>query len=378
MRYPKGETLHRNLSTEYTDVPQLLSTLKSTNFSGIVEIEGGDKKGAFFLGSGRILNALAEGKANSMMTVGEAAVKELFGLSANPNASLNVYKLSTREVELVAGTINSEILFRGLTTDFVRLDRFIKKLTSDKHNGYIEIFSKNNEPMGTLFLKDGEIVDLRIVDESGSPTFVGQKTIPAFLENVVKQGGMFDVYKSLYLPLSKKAETRTKGYNQVTSTKEPTGEAREEDPPKEVLIHVDKQQVDRPENGRDNFILALQGGFYAIEKIVDGFSEKGAFQSALKKALLEKSEVYAFLDPFENQFDYHDGKMFLDPEVRTEDFAVGVADCLRLALSHIMKEFPKKMALPPGLKGAIESAFRPYEHVLKRSGLESVLTVNLG
>jgi len=370
MQYPKGETFHRNLSTEYTDVPQLLSTLNSNNFSGVVEIEGDDKKGAFFLGSGRILNALVEANGNSTVTVGEAAVKELFGLSGNPNASLNVYKLRAREAEFVAGTLNSEILFRGLTTDFVRLDRFIKKLTNDKHNGYIDIFSKSNEPMGMLFLRDGELVELLVTDGSASPTFVGQKAIPNFLENVAKQGGVFDAYKSPFLPLPKEPDTRTKKYAQVTNAKEPVGRAGEECPPKEILIHVDKEGVDRPEKGRDEFVLALQGGFYAIEKIVDSLSEKGGFQSALKKALLEKSEVYPFLDPFESQFDYHDGKMFVDPEVRTEDFAVGVADCLRLALAQIKKEFPKKMVLPPDLKGAIESTFRPYEHLLKHSGLE--------
>ena len=63
MIYPKGETIHRNLSTEYTDLPGLLSTLKSNDFAGIVEVEGADKKGTFFVGYGRTLNALSRRKS---------------------------------------------------------------------------------------------------------------------------------------------------------------------------------------------------------------------------------------------------------------------------------------------------------------------------
>ncbi len=369
MKYPKGEIIHRNLSTEYTDVPELISTLMSNGFAGIVEIEGTDKKGAFLVASGSILNAFVESKANPAPTVGEEAVKELFSLASRPNQSLNVYKMSAKEVELVAGTLSPEVLFKELSTDFVRLDRFIMKLTSDKLSGYIEILTKHHEPQGTLFLKEGQLVGLYVTDETGSSHFVGDKTIPAFIEDVAKKGAIVHVYRSVYLPLPAKADTKIKAGAQATNIKQPTVETKD-DLPEEVLIHVDNRTPDHPENGRGEFVTALEGVLSEVEKVVDRISEQGGFQRAFKRALLEKSEVYPYLDPFGNQFDYYEGKVLLDRDVRTEDFAVGVADCLCLALSYLKQEFPKKMALPPRLQRAIDSSFQPYVGALKSSGLD--------
>ena len=287
MLYPKGEAVHRNLSAEYTDVSDLLSVLKSNDFAGIVEVEGADKKGAFFVGYGKTLNALVEGKANSMAVVGEQAVAELLGLSAQPNTALNVYRLTAKEVELVASTLESEILFKGLTTDFVRLDRFIKKLSDERHNGYIEVFAKNDKPMGILFLKDGQLMNLSITHESGSPALSGQEAIPAFLQSVMKQGAMFNAYRSIYSSLPKEEDTNAQEEPQVTSPKETTDEVEEENVPKELRIVLCAQEADGSENGRNEFVLGLEAVFSSIEKVVDGFSEKGGFQRAFKKALLK-------------------------------------------------------------------------------------------
>jgi len=57
MIIPKGETRHQNLLTSYTDFSALLSTLKSEGFSGIIEIEFPEIKGAVFIDSGDIINA---------------------------------------------------------------------------------------------------------------------------------------------------------------------------------------------------------------------------------------------------------------------------------------------------------------------------------
>ena len=65
MIFPRGEVLHRNLSTAYTDFPALLSTLKTGDFSGIIEIEFPENKGVIFIDSGEIINAEAKIGADS-------------------------------------------------------------------------------------------------------------------------------------------------------------------------------------------------------------------------------------------------------------------------------------------------------------------------
>jgi hypothetical protein len=49
--FPRGEVVHRNLSTAYMDFPAPLSTLKTGDFSGIIEIEVLENKQAIFVDS---------------------------------------------------------------------------------------------------------------------------------------------------------------------------------------------------------------------------------------------------------------------------------------------------------------------------------------
>jgi hypothetical protein len=102
-----------------------------------------------------------------------------------------------------------------------------------------------------------------------------------------------------------------------------------------------------------------------MEKFIDSFSEKGIFQKTFKKACVEKSESYHFLDPFAGQFEYQGKKIYLDEKVGMEEFAKAIAECLNLTLSYVKKELPKNVSFPPGLKGDIESTFKKYQDIIK-------------
>lgn len=58
-------------------------------------------------------------------------------------------------------------------------------------------------------------------------------------------------------------------------------------------------------------------------------------------------------------------------------FALGIAECLNATLLSIQKDFLKGKALPPGMKGEIESAFRYHKEMLKNTGLQSVVPPNM-
>jgi hypothetical protein len=139
MIYPQGKTIHQNLSAEYTDVPRLLSTLTGNSFSGVVEIEGGGTKGAFFIAKGRMIDAVVGVDADPPAMTGDTAVPELFALARQPQGLLNVYELTAAEVEVATGSLRSELVFRDLSTDFIRMAQFVGKLGEEKHTGYIEI-----------------------------------------------------------------------------------------------------------------------------------------------------------------------------------------------------------------------------------------------
>jgi hypothetical protein len=377
MIFPKGEVVHQNLSTEYTGVPELLSTLNSDGFAGIVEVELPGAKGFFFVNGGDVVSALIEEGDGRSQLAGQDAVQNLLVLSAKSEGTLNVYRLAPNQVEFVISTLKSEMVFKGLSTDFVRLDRFLQKLSGEKHTGFIDLFTKKNKLMGTLFLRDGELEDLYVPSESGDSSFFERQAIPTFLEDVIRQGGIFDVYKSAPNGFSKRETVlpteELKEEQSAEACAEPNmGQADDTVPEVKEDDTVPEQAAEKNGDLRKEALLIMQEVLAKVEKFVDGFSHEGIFLRAFKRALIEESDRYPFLDPFADQFDYGEGRIFLDDETELEQFVVGITESFNLTLSHLRKEFPKNMALPPKLKNDLESTFRRYHDVVKRSGIEPV------
>ncbi len=351
MILPRGEVLHRNLSTAYTDFTALLSTLKTGDFSGIIEIEFPENKGIIFVDSGAIINAEARLESDSKRVIGQDAVQAVLTLSNQKDGMINVYRLAPERVAIVASNLQYEILFKGLSTDFTRLDKLLLKLREDKHNGFIEVLTKGQQALGVLFLERGDPVEMFTTPESG-PSVFGRKSIPIFVENAIKQGAIFDIYKSQGKILKKEAKgsDETRG---VEETKEKKAAGPREDPKELMLI--------------------LQEIISQAEKLVDGSSRrKGLFHKIFKETLIEKSEEFPFLDPFAGEFEYREGTIQFIGEAAVKDFATGIVEGLVSTLSRLEKELPKDKLLPLKLKAGIESSLERHGEALKRLGVHAI------
>ena len=172
------------------------------------------------------------------------------------------------------------------------------------------------------------------------PAMVDRKMIPTFLENVVKQGAILNVYKSQ---------------------------------PKAAVVSKDMIEV-RVEDGLKEAMPILQDVLSRAERFVDGGSKKGNFIKAFKRALIEKSGDYPFLDPFGGEFEYRDGTITFEGEARAKEFAKGIGESLRLALSYLEEEAPKNKAHFHKLRAGIESSLEEKRDQLKRLGIDSVVT----
>jgi hypothetical protein len=337
MIFPRGEVLHRNLSTAFTDFPALLSTLKTGDFSGIIEIEFPENIGIIFVDSGQIINAEAKIRPDSRRIIGQEAIQTLLNLSKQKDGSINIYRLAPERVAILASHLHNEILFKGLSTDFTQLDRLLLKLKEEKHDGFIEILTKENQAMGVLFLEEGEPAEMFATSESGQSVF-GRKSIPTFVENAIKQGAIFNVYRS----------------QGKTSRKVAT--------------------VPREREGQKELILILQDILSRAEKLVDDLSrQKGTFLKAFKKSLIEKLEEFNFLDPFAGDFDYREGTLRFTGEIGEKDFARGIVECFHTTLSHLEKELPKQKMLSLKLRAEIESTLEQHSEALKRLRVDTVL-----
>ena len=336
MILPKGKVKHQDLMTSYTDVPALLSTLKTEGFSGTIEIRFPEKQGTLFVDSGEVINAEVKTE-DSTRTTGPEAVQHLLNLSTQKDGIVNVYEFQPEQVAVLAGSLDCEILYRDLSTDFTRLDRLLLKLKETKHHGFIEVFAKDRRAMGVLFLQDGDPAEMFTVSESG-PSLFGRKAISTFVENAAKEGAILNVYR---------------GRGRVS---------REETP------------VPQETKGLEELIPILQEMLSKVEAWVNGNFKEARFSGTFRKCLLEKSEPFPFLDPFSGEFEYREGRIRFTGDADSKDLTKGIVTCLGETLSMVEKELPKAKIPPMKLRMEIESILKTHRETIKRLGIENEIS----
>jgi hypothetical protein len=376
MMFPKGEVRYQNLSTAYTDFAALLKTMKSEGFSGTIEVEFSGTKGTVFIASGEIINAEARKGGDSKRAFGQEALQVILSLSNQKDGVLSVYRMPSDRVAIVASTLQSDLLFKDLSSDFIRLDRLILKLMEEKHSGFIEILSKEHKGMGVLFFQDGEVADLFATSESGVSA-LEKKMISVFLENVVKQGALFNVYRSQgKTPIKEnpfkealEKETRVK----ETAAKEPPakGTVLKELLGKEVPVKETPGAGEK--GGLKEVIPILEDILSRVENAADSIFPKGTFLKEFKMSLIEKSVEYPFLDPFAGEFEYREGTIGLKGETGTKEFVKGIGECLRVTLNHLEEEMPKNKMLPANLMEEVEALLGHHQQGTKRLGVDTIL-----
>jgi len=260
--------------------------------------------------------------------------------------------LSPEHVAIVASNLDHDTLYKGLSTDFTRLDRLILKLKEEKHNGFIEIFTKENQPKGVLFLQEGDLIEMFAVSESG-PSLFGRKSISTFVEGAVKEGAIFNVYRS----------------------REKTLPEEEPMAHEEEVVELEVAALTGGKAGdMKDLVSILQEVLSRVEKLVDGVSKAGTFVGFFRKSLVEKAGEYPFLDPFSGEFEYREGTIVFTGEAEEKKFFEGIGECLHLALNRLQQELPRKKMLPLKLKTEIEAALEPHQETMKRMGVNSALS----
>jgi hypothetical protein len=357
MIFPRGEVVHKNLSTAYTDLSALVATMKSEGFNGTIEIEFPENKGILFFGSGEIVDAEARVGAEAKRLVGQEAVQTLLNLSKQKNGAISIYRLTAERVAIVAKNLLNEIIFKGLSTDFTKLEGLLMKLREEKHDGFIEVLTKGNQPMGVLFLEEGEPVEMYTIPESG-PSVFGRKSIPIFVESVTKEGAIFNVYR---------AQKKTpKAKEEIPKAKEEKTRTIEEKP-----RAIEERGVIGEGGELKEIIRVFQDILARVENWVDGTSQRGTFLKAFNRGRMEKSGEYFFLDPFSGEFEYRDGTIRFIGETSDKDFARGVLECLRASLPHLEKEFPRNKMFPLKLRAEIENSLELHAEAMKRFGIDT-------
>jgi hypothetical protein len=235
-----------------------------------------------------------------------------------------------------------EATYKELSTEFTSLDKLVEKLSKESHSGYIDIVLNDNKGGGIIFFQEGKVVEAVLSDEKfDGAEKSGKDKLKEITEEVQKIGATFNVYRA-----------------ELESGSERTG----------ISQALEFEGV----------IEVMQEMIKNIEFLVDELTtRKGSFRDSFKKARVEKSEDYPFLDPFEAEFEYTKGKITFGGKVPAEVFIRGLKDCIDLTLDTITVS-TNKDELYEKIRSALKPILAKFEEKMDVFGLKSIMPEYLG
>jgi hypothetical protein len=121
-----------------------------------------------------------------------------------------------------------------------------------------------------------------------------------------------------------------------------------------------------------DLLKVLQDTISTMETVVDGLIKKGTFGSELKRALVEKSNEYPFLDPFAAEFTYEDGKIVFTGNTNVQELTRGLGECLGLTIEALSNKFSKRKILDH-VKGELDQIRVDFRKEIKKFNLEHAM-----
>jgi hypothetical protein len=289
---PREKPVIENLNSYYLDVNKLLEHYQGDVGSGGIYFKSHAAEGAIFFDQDDLLNAIYREKDAEL--TGADAVDQLIHAGGHYNFSVHVYQIPGDEVYFWSSIPAAEKIYEDLSTEFTDLEGLIRKMSSEKLTGYIDVAIGNGRESGRIFIINGRIMGGSVTWDNGEtgPTRENQELL---VKKTKQHGGSFNVCR---IPLSK---MNLDGHVNSASAK----------PSKNTLIMIEE-------------LLKI------FEKIVSKRKKmKADFNKILKKKFVENAEQYAFLDPFAAEFEYADQRIKFSGIATDQELIDGVTQSLK-------------------------------------------------
>jgi len=293
---PREKPIIENLNIYYLDVKKLLEHYQGEVGSGGVFFKSHAAEGVIFFDKDDLLNAIYQEKDSELS--GADAIDQLINARGQYNFSVHVYQISLDEVYFWSSIPSAEKIYKDLSTEFTDLEGLIRKMSSEKLTGYIEVTIGNGQESGLIFIISGKIMGGSFTWDNGEPGPT-KKNQELLINKTKTHGGSFNVCR---IPLSKmKVE----------------GEAR--------------TSFAKPSKDTLNMMGELLKIFE--ETVSEKKKMKADFNKILKKKFVENAEKYAFLDPFAGEFEYANRRIKFLGTATDQELINGITNSLR-QLAH--------------------------------------------
>ncbi len=322
---PREKPVIENLNVYYLDIKKLLEHYQGEIGTGGVYFKSHAAEGVIFFDKDDLLNAFYEEK--DLDLVGKPAIDRLVNAGGQHNFSVHIYQLSSAEVYFWASIPSAEKIYEGLSTEFTDLEGLIRKMSTEKLTGYIDVAISGGKEGGLIFIINGKIMGGSYSWDNGEPGPT-QKNQELLIRKTKESAATFNVCR---IPLSK-----MKGADESR-----TGFAR---PSKAVLSMLEQ-------------LLVIFENTVAVRK-----KRKADFTKLLKKKFVENAEKYSFLDPFAGEFDYANQEIDFSGAASDKELTEGVINSIR--------ELAQELGILPELLETSAEWSDKYDLQLKTFGVK--------
>jgi len=192
MHVPRGKPVHENLSTSYVNVAALISDLRLNSFTGYVYVGFANYDGYVFFNAGRIVNALEQTEDSWKTNID--AVDSLLVRAKHRGGTVSVFDHTATVISAIAGAIDGQAVYQGLTSDFTNLPRLLERLTKDPEaTYYTEVLLDQSSGTGLIYTGNGRTDAVFSTGEG--ETVQGENALREMLSRANDIGATINVYR---------------------------------------------------------------------------------------------------------------------------------------------------------------------------------------
>ncbi len=306
---PRGNPVFENLNSYYLDLRRLLEHCQGEMGSGAIYLKSPTAEGVLLFEAHEVLGGTYENRGEKL--AGKAAIDRLLTPSPTENYQVSIYEMAPEEAYYWSSIPNAKRIYEDLSTEFTDLEGLIKKMSSEKLSGYIEISLNSDLDGGFLFFRNGQVVGGYYFWEKNFSA--SRESQDLLLRKAKRSGGIFHVSR---------ISVESNAVKEVS--KKPSAP--------EVIGALEE-------------LLALLESLCTSSQTI-----KADFNTLLKKRFLDLADEYAFLDPFAGEFQYSGRKIRLASAVSDDDLAKG----LLTAVAGLVRDQGLKVPFNSRLEGWLQ------------------------
>jgi hypothetical protein len=203
MFIPRGDIVYESLATSYVLVDALVADLCEGGFSGTVEVVLRDTDSFVIIAGGDIAAVLEKDSRpatnGGSATYTRTTVENLAERSRRERGRLSIYSYSPLTASAIAGRLNAQSLYIGLSTEFTDLERMIWKLSREHDREWFIEINREDGTASLLHMREAQcgVINSRGATDSGPLDLSGHAALARVVDECTRVGGTFDVYFKL-------------------------------------------------------------------------------------------------------------------------------------------------------------------------------------